>query len=148
MFGRRFARSLTLVATALLGVVPAALGAPGDLQTEGAALLRCYRPTARFEKAVAISEADVLKKGRFGRSPTPHDRKALLERYGDASIAHVRLYWRGGVTAASHVSGLAVLTRTTGGHAEMRTELLADTGLVPVVPRVCRSATQWVPAPR
>ncbi|WP_333825038.1 hypothetical protein [Pinisolibacter sp.] len=115
---------------------------PNDIQ--GEKILHCYRPTGHFEKAVAIAETDVLVKGRFGRSREPHDRRALVERHGAATISYLRIYWRGGISGASYVSDVAVLTRTTSGREEYRTELLADTGVVPVVPRVCNAAMGWV----
>lgn len=111
---------------------------------QGEKILHCYRPTARFERAVAIVEADVLTKGRFGRPPAPHDHRALTERFGEASISYLRIYWRGGVSGASNVSDVAVLARSTSGRMEYRTELLADTGIVPVLPRVCKAAMGWV----
>lgn len=142
---RSHARLATLaLAVGLIGTAIAEEPRPSaDLQ--GEKILHCYRQTARFEKAVAIAEADVLAKGRFGRSPEPHDRRALVERYGEASISYLRIYWRGGISGASHVSDVAVLARSRSGRTEYRTELLADTGVVPVVPRVCKAATGWVP---
>lgn len=71
MVERLSALALTLATTASFATAPVALGAALDLPADGAALLHCYRPTARSEKAVAISEGDVLVRGHFGRLPNP-----------------------------------------------------------------------------
>lgn len=140
-----------LFRSALISVAVLATAFPAPAQEPrvssdaiGRSVLRCYRPTATFDHAVAITETDVLAKGRHGLVRAPGDRRALVERFGEASIAYIRIYWRGGVSGASHVSDVAILMRTRNGHAESRTELLADTGIVPVVPRFCRSAVDWV----
>ena len=144
MFLIRFAAQGALAAAAFVVFTSVATGGDAtSIEARGRTVLHCYRPTARYERALAIDETLVLHRGRFGRAPTPHDRLALVARFGDADITWLRIYWRGAVAGGSYVSDVAVLTRTRGGRVEQRTELLADTGLVPVVPRVCKTAVDW-----
>lgn len=129
---------------ALLLTSPAVAGDPG-LDDIGRNVLHCYRPTARFDRAVAIGAADVVPAGRFGRSPEPVDVRSLKERFGDVEITHLRIWWRG-LTGTAHLTDVALLTRRHEGIVERRTEVLVDTGLVPLIPAVCRTAREWMQA--
>lgn len=121
-----------------------AMAADHSLDDVGRKILHCYRPTARFERAVAIDKTGVVPAGRVGRAPEPVDVRSLKERFGEVEIMHLRIWWRG-FSGTAHLTDVAFLTRRREGVAEGRTEVLVDTGLVPLVPAVCRTAREWVP---
>jgi hypothetical protein len=111
----------------------------------GAQVLACYHPTGRFERAFEIAESDLLRTSRYSHVPANVGLAYFLERYAAEDVTFIRIYWRGPITAASYQTDVAVATRGKG--TERRTEIVADSALVPALPRLCRSAYEWVRTP-